>query len=90
MKHGEAASLLIYRAPRLSDNEPYITLPPRPSCLLPKPQATLHAAACAHRRFGYTREYPFARFMRDAKITEIYEGTNEVQKMVISGYMGLK
>ena len=36
---------------------------------------------------GYTREYPFARMMRDAKITEIYEGTSEVQKMVISGWM---
>ena len=36
---------------------------------------------------GYTREYPFERFMRDAKITEIYEGTSEVQKMVISGWM---
>ena len=36
---------------------------------------------------GYTREYPFERMMRDAKITEIYEGTSEVQKMVISGWM---
>ncbi len=37
--------------------------------------------------FGYTREYPFERYMRDSKITEIYEGTSEVQKMVISGWM---
>ena len=36
---------------------------------------------------GYTREYPFERMMRDAKITEIYEGTTEVQKMVVSGWM---
>lgn len=35
--------------------------------------------------YGYTKELPFERFMRDAKITEIYEGTSEVQKMVISG-----
>ena len=35
--------------------------------------------------YGYTREYPVERMMRDAKITEIYEGTSEVQKMVISG-----
>ena len=34
--------------------------------------------------YGYTREYPVERMMRDAKITEIYEGTSEVQKMVIS------
>lgn len=35
--------------------------------------------------YGYTKEYPVERMMRDAKITEIYEGTSEVQKMVISG-----
>lgn len=34
--------------------------------------------------YGYTREYPIERMMRDAKITEIYEGTSEVQRMVIS------
>ena len=39
--------------------------------------------------YGYTREYPVERMMRDAKITEIYEGTSEVQRMVISGNMGL-
>ena len=33
----------------------------------------------------YTRDYPVERMMRDAKITEIYEGTSEVQRMVISG-----
>jgi len=35
--------------------------------------------------YGYTREYPVERMMRDAKITEIYEGTSEVQRMVIAG-----
>ncbi len=35
--------------------------------------------------YGYTREYPLERMFRDAKITEIYEGTSEVQKMVIAG-----
>lgn len=35
--------------------------------------------------YGYTREYPVERMMRDAKITEIYEGTSEVMRMVISG-----
>ena len=40
--------------------------------------------------YGYTREYPVERLMRDAKITEIYEGTSEVQKMVISGGLGVK
>ena len=40
--------------------------------------------------YGYSREYPVERMMRDAKITEIYEGTSEVQKMVISGAMKIK
>jgi butyryl-CoA dehydrogenase len=35
--------------------------------------------------YGYTRDYPIERMMRDAKITEIYEGTSEVQMMVIAG-----
>lgn len=40
-----------------------------------------------HGGYGYTREYPVERMMRDAKITEIYEGTSEVQRMVIAGKM---
>lgn len=40
--------------------------------------------------YGYTKDYPVERMMRDAKVTEIYEGTNEVQRMVISGWMGVK
>jgi len=38
-----------------------------------------------HGGHGYTKDYPVERYMRDAKITEIYEGTNEVQRMVIAG-----
>ena len=38
-----------------------------------------------HGGYGYTRDYPLERMMRDAKITEIYEGTSQVQRMVISG-----
>ena len=37
-----------------------------------------------HGGYGYTRDYPVERMFRDAKITEIYEGTSEVQKMVIA------
>ena len=40
--------------------------------------------------YGYTREYPVERMMRDAKITEIYEGTSEVQRMVIAAGLGVK
>jgi butyryl-CoA dehydrogenase len=38
-----------------------------------------------HGGYGFTKDYPVERFYRDAKITEIYEGTTEVQKMVIAG-----
>ena len=34
--------------------------------------------------YGYTRDFPVERFMRDAKVTQIYEGTNQVQKVVIA------
>ncbi|RAL23352.1 acyl-CoA dehydrogenase [Thermoflavimicrobium daqui] len=37
--------------------------------------------------YGYTREFPVERMMRDAKITQIYEGTNEIQRLVISNYL---
>ena len=37
--------------------------------------------------YGYTRDYPVERMMRDAKITQIYEGTQEVQRLVIARYL---
>ena len=36
--------------------------------------------------YGYVNEYPVERYMRDAKITQIYEGTNEIQRLVIARY----
>ena len=39
---------------------------------------------------GVSSNYPFEQFMRDSKITEFYEGTSEVQRMVISAAMGIK
>ena len=88
----DAARLLIYRAAQAKqDHEPYSHL-----AAMGKLYAS-EAASDVTRRclqlvggYGYTREYPFERFMRDAKITEIYEGTSEVQKMVISSWMGVK
>lgn len=88
----DAARLLIYRAAQAKeDHESYSHL-----AAMGKLYAS-EAASDVTRRclqltggYGYTREYPFERLMRDAKITEIYEGTSEVQKMVISGWMGVK
>ncbi len=88
----EAARLLIYRAAQAKqDHEPYSDL-----AAMAKLFASEVASDVTRRclqlvgGYGYTREYPFERFMRDAKITEIYEGTSEVQKMVVAAHMGLK
>ena len=83
----DAARLLVYQAANAVDKGlPYTFL---------AAEAKLVAAANASdvtRRclqlyggYGYTREYPIERMMRDAKITEIYEGTSEVQMTVIGG-----
>jgi alkylation response protein AidB-like acyl-CoA dehydrogenase len=37
--------------------------------------------------YGYTREFPVERYMRDAKITQIYEGTNQIQRVVIAQHL---
>ncbi len=42
-------------------------------------------AVQVHGGYGYTKDYTVERMMRDAKITEIYEGTSEIQRVVISG-----
>ena len=88
----DGARLLIYRAAQAKqDHEPYSHL-----AAMGKLMASEVASDVTRRAlqlvggYGYTREYPFERFMRDAKITEIYECTSEVQRMVISGWMGVK
>ena len=88
----DAARYLVYRAACLKDDgAPYSS-----AAAMAKLFAS-EAASDVTRRcvqiyggYGYTRDYPVERMMRDAKITEIYEGTSEVQKMVISAAMGLK
>ena len=88
----EAARFLVYKAAWLKENkQPYSVDAAR---------AKLYAAEVAmdvttkavqlFGGYGYTKEYPIERMMRDAKITEIYEGTSEVMKMVVSGWMGVK
>ena len=87
----DAARLLVYRAAQAKqDHEPHSHL-----AAMAKLVASETASDVTRRTlqltggYGYTREYPFERMMRDAKITEIYEGTSEVQKMVIAARMGL-
>jgi butyryl-CoA dehydrogenase len=83
----DAARLLTYRAACLKDSGASYTTEAA--------MAKLYASEIAMEStresiqllggYGYTREYPVERMYRDAKITEIYEGTSEVQKMVIAG-----
>jgi alkylation response protein AidB-like acyl-CoA dehydrogenase len=50
-----------------------------------------HQAVQIHGGMGYSKELPIERYFRDAKITEIYEGTSEIQRLVISrSELGLK
>jgi alkylation response protein AidB-like acyl-CoA dehydrogenase len=83
----DAARLLTYRAAYCKDNG----LPYSKEAAMAKLYASDAAMAIAtdavqiYGGYGYSREYPVERLMRDAKITQIYEGTNQVQRMVISG-----
>ena len=83
----EAARLLVYKAADTKDRH----LPYGVNAAMAKLFAAETAmyvttkAVQLHGGYGYTKDYPVERMMRDAKITEIYEGTSEVQKMVIAG-----
>ena len=87
----EAAKMLVYKAARKKDE---YKKDPKVSYSVEAAMAKLCAAEVAmevttkavqlHGGYGYIREYDVERMMRDAKITEIYEGTSEVQRMVIS------
>ncbi|MGL5123290.1 MAG: acyl-CoA dehydrogenase [Fusobacteriaceae bacterium] len=82
----EASKLLVYRAAWKKMNKQPYSLEAATAKLFASEVAmeiTVKAVQL-HGGYGYTREYPVERMMRDAKITEIYEGTSEVQKMVIS------
>jgi len=82
----DAARLLVYRAAWCVDNgRPYGTEGAMAK-LFASEAATRVAdrAIQVHGGYGYTEDYPVERNYRDAKITEIYEGTSEVQRMVIS------
>jgi butyryl-CoA dehydrogenase len=89
----DAARLLVWRAAAAKDekDEDYPTM---------AAMCKLYASEVANEvtrecvqlfgGYGYSREYPVERMMRDAKITEIYEGTSEVMKMIIAGSMKIR
>jgi butyryl-CoA dehydrogenase len=82
----EAARLLTYRAAYLTDNSKKHTKEASMAKLFAASTA-VHAARQAlqiHGGYGYMTDLPLERYYRDAKITEIYEGTSEIQKLVIS------
>ena len=88
----DAARMLVYRAACLKDEG----LPHSSEAAMAKLFASEIAGDVTRMAVqlfggcGYTRDFPVERMMRDAKITEIYDGTSEVQKMVIASHMGLK
>ena len=87
----EAAKWLVYSAAMKKQNhEPY-TMDAAMAKLFAAETASDVTRRCVQLfgGYGYTREYPVERMMRDAKITEIYEGTSEVQRMVISANLGV-
>ncbi len=83
----EASRLLVYKAAKAKDNKLNYSADAAMAKLFASETAmeVTTKAVQLHGGYGYTREYPVERMMRDAKITEIYEGTSEVQKMVIAG-----
>ena len=85
----EAARLLVYRAAYAKDHQDLYSQEAAMAKLFAAETAMEVTTKCVqlHGGYGYTRDYPIERMMRDAKITEIYEGTSEVQKMVIAGGM---
>ncbi len=83
----EAAQLLVYKAAMAKATQKVYSIEAAKAKLYAAEVAMEVTTKCVqlHGGYGYIREYDVERMMRDAKITEIYEGTSEVQRMVISG-----
>jgi len=83
----QAAQLLVYKAAMAKATQKVYSTEAAMAKLYAAEVAMEVTTKCVqlHGGYGYIREYDVERMMRDAKITEIYEGTSEVQRMVISG-----
>ena len=83
----EAAQMLVYKAAMAKATQKVYSVEAAKAKLFAAEVAMEVTTKCVqlHGGYGYIREYDVERMMRDAKITEIYEGTSEVQRMVISG-----
>jgi butyryl-CoA dehydrogenase len=84
--HINAARLLVYSAAKKKDNGQDFAVESSKAKLFASETATWVTcqAVQIHGGYGYTKDYPVERHMRDAKITEIYEGTSEMQRLIIS------
>ena len=83
----ESARMLTYKAAVLNDVQDRISVEAAMAKLVASATAmdVANKSIQLHGGIGYTTSYPVERYLRDAKITEIYEGTSEVMKMVIAG-----
>ncbi len=88
----DAARLMVWRAAAMKDSREDYAAAAAMCKLFASDVANQVTRACVQLLggYGYSREYPVERMMRDAKITEIYEGTSEVMKMVIYGSLKLR
>jgi alkylation response protein AidB-like acyl-CoA dehydrogenase len=82
----ESARLLVHKAAYLKDKgEDYKLIASMAKCSATDVAMSVTTDAVqVFGGYGYTREYPVERFMRDAKVMQIVEGTNQVQRLVIS------
>jgi butyryl-CoA dehydrogenase len=82
----EAARLLVWQAARMKDRKMSFTKQSAMAKLFASETAmwVTTKAIQIHGGYGYTTDYPVERHFRDAKITEIYEGTSEIQRIVIA------
>ena len=82
----EAARLLVYQAAVLKDRQQEYAIAASKGKLFASEAShrICHKAIQIHGGYGYSREFPVERFMRDAKLTEIGEGTSEIQRIIIS------